>query len=54
MADLAEHESRSIRDYVNSQSPGDDPAELVQKVGSQRILGRAHDIYDVHCRSTRW
>ena len=54
MAGLADHEDRSIRDYVNSQSPAGDQAELVQKVGSQRVLGRMHDIYDVHCRSTRW
>jgi len=54
MADLAEHEERYVRDYVNTQSPADDQAELVQKVGTQRVLGRVHDIYDVHCTSTRW
>ena len=54
MAELTEHEKRYVSDYVNSQSPSDDPAELVQKVGSRRILGRMHDIYDVHAKSTRW
>jgi len=54
MAELPEHEERAIRDYVNSQSPNDDQAEVVQKVGSHRILGRVREIYDVHCKSTRW
>jgi hypothetical protein len=52
--DLPEHEERYIRDYVNSQSSDDDRAGLVQKIGSQRVLGRIHEIYDVHCTSTRW
>src|ERR1017187_2012309 len=54
MAELAEHEERSIREYVNTQSPDDDQAGLVQKVGSHRIMGRVHDIYDVHTKSKRW
>ena len=54
MTELPEHEERSIRDYVNSQSPDNDRAELVQKIGSQRIMGHVHDIYDVHTASTRW
>lgn len=54
MADLPEHEGRQIRDYVNGQSPPDDQARLVQKVGSQRIVGRVHEMYDVHCEASRW
>jgi hypothetical protein len=27
---------------------------LVQSVGTQRTLGRRHDLYDVHCERTRW
>ena len=54
MPELAEHEEHSIREYVNSQSPDDDQAKLVQKVGSHRIMGHVHDIYDVHTKSTRW
>ncbi|MBF4629589.1 hypothetical protein [Curtobacterium flaccumfaciens] len=54
MPDLAEHEERAIRDYVNSQSPQDDKAGLVQRVNSQRILGRVHEVFDVHCAKTRW
>lgn len=52
--EMSEVEERRIRDYVNTQSPPDDKAGLVQKVGSRRILGRARDIYDVHCEESRW
>src|SRR2546430_14381776 len=54
MADISEPEERSIRDYVNGQSPEDDQAVLVQRVGSRRILGRRRDLYDVHCVRSRW
>ena len=54
MPDLSEPDERFIRQYVESQSPADDPVTLVQSVGSQRILGRRHDLYDVHCEKTRW
>ncbi|WP_146165305.1 MULTISPECIES: hypothetical protein [Nocardia] len=53
MVDMSEAEERQIREYVNSQSR-DDEAELVQKIGSRRMLGRVHDIYDVHCKNSRW
>lgn len=51
---MSEAEERRIRDYVNSQSHANDRAGLVQKVGSRRILGRARNIYDVHCEESRW
>lgn len=54
MAELAEHEERAIRSYVDSQSPDDDKAELVQRVHSKRILGRTHEVFDVHCAKSRW
>lgn len=47
-------EARAIRDYVNLESPDDDQTTLVQKVRSHRILGRTHDVFDVHCTQTRW
>jgi hypothetical protein len=37
VADISEPEERSIRDYVNSQSPEDDQAELVQKVPTDAL-----------------
>ncbi len=54
MPDLPEHEERRVRDYVNSQSPPNDQATLVQKVGSKRILGRVYEMYDVYCEDSRW
>lgn len=54
MPDLSEPDERAIRQYVDSQSPADDKATLVQAVGSQRILGRRHELYDVHCEKSRW
>jgi hypothetical protein len=54
MLDLPDHEARRIRDYVNSQSPEYDRAGLVQKIRSRRIMGRVHDMYDVHCKQSRW
>jgi len=52
--DLSEPDERAIRRYVDSQSPADDKANLVQAVGSQRIVGRRHELYDVHCEKPRW
>ncbi len=52
--DLSEPDERSIRQYVESQSPKDDPVKLVQSVGSRRIMGRNHELYDVHCEKSRW
>jgi len=54
MPDISEPEERSIRDYVNSQSPEDNQAVLVQKVGSRRVLGHRRDLFDVHCAQSRW
>ena len=54
MPDLSEPDERSIRQYVERKSPADDPVTLVQSVGSQRILSRRHDLYDVHWGKTRW
>ncbi|WP_157103904.1 hypothetical protein [Nocardia harenae] len=50
---MSDAEERGIRDYVNGQSQEDEVA-LVQKVGARRILGRSHDLYDVHCKESRW
>lgn len=54
MPELAEHEERAVRDYVNSQSPADDQAGLVQRVHARRIMTRTHEVFDVHCEKTRW
>ena len=43
-----------IRSYVNGQSPPEDQTKLVQRVRSRRILGRVHEVFDVHCQESRW
>jgi hypothetical protein len=60
-AELPEHEERAIRQYVEGQNRNDeDPDDpdykvvLVQKVASRRLLGRDHEIYDVHTPTDRW
>jgi hypothetical protein len=47
------NEERHIREYVNSQSR-DDEVTLVQKIGTRKVLGRAHDLYDVRTKRGRW
>lgn len=54
MAELPEHEERAIRDYFNSQSYEDDQATIIQKVGTRRIMGRVHELYDVRSEQGRW
>lgn len=54
--ELPEHEERRVREYVNGQLRGyDDPVALVQKIGSRRMEGRLHPMYDVRTeRGARW
>lgn len=55
MAHLTEPEERRVREYVQSQlRDDDDPVTLVQKVGSRRVAGRSHAMYDVRSRKNRW
>jgi len=52
--DSPEHEHRQIVGYVLSQSP--DGVEVVnaEKVSSESVWGRRHDVWDVHCSDGRW
>jgi hypothetical protein len=55
MPDLPEHRVRYIRDYVDGQVRDDeDKVELVQQVGTRRILGRMYEMFDVQCQQSRW
>ncbi len=55
MADLPKHEERHVREYVEGQVRDKrDPVMLVQKVGSERVLGETHAMYDVQCKKSRW
>ena len=48
-----ERERQIIVDYMASQA-GDETVEHLEKVASERILGRRHDIWDVHTDVERW
>lgn len=55
MAQVAEHEDRSIRQYVESQLHDDeDGVTLVQRVGQERVAGTTFVTYDVHTVKGRW
>ncbi len=55
MPDLPEHRERYIRDYVDGQVRDDeDKVELVQQVGTRRILGHMYEMFDVQCQRSRW
>jgi hypothetical protein len=49
-----EHQKRAIREYVISQSPADTTISHLEKLASERVLGRKHDIWDVHASDGRW
>lgn len=54
MREMTKNEERYIREYVNSQSPAGDQVTLVQKIGTRKVLGRVHDLYDVRTERGRW
>jgi hypothetical protein len=48
-----EHQKRSIRQYFESQVD-DETIEHLEKVTSEHIFGRTHDVWDVHTDKDRW
>lgn len=55
MPKAAEHEDRSIRQYVLTQLHDDeDGVTLVQRVGQERVAGTTYTMYDVHTIKGRW
>jgi len=46
-------ELEGIRDYFDSQSPGD-PAVHLEKAATENVGGIVHDVWDVHTGSGRW
>ncbi|GLY19941.1 hypothetical protein Kisp01_69550 [Kineosporia sp. NBRC 101677] len=46
-------ERESIRNYFSWQMP-DDPVVHLEKVAIERVGSVLHDIWDVHCTSSRW
>jgi len=52
---VAEHEDRSIRQYVEGQlHDEEDGVTLVQRVGQERVAGTTYSMYDVHTIKGRW
>lgn len=47
-----EDEKREVREYFESQ--GDEEVVHLEKVHSEKVFGRCHDVWDVHTRSGRW
>jgi hypothetical protein len=52
VSELAEHDERHVRRYVQLETG--EPVTLVQQVDTRRVLGGTHDLYDVHCETSRW
>ncbi len=49
----AEHERQEIVDYIYMHVP-DETVEHLEKVASEKVLGRQIDIWDVHTNVERW
>jgi hypothetical protein len=51
-----EHEARHVREYFESQTPedADEVVEHIEKVASERVMGRDYDVFDVHTNKGRW
>jgi len=52
--DSPEYERRAIIDYYIGQSPPDAAVDHAEKIASERIYGRPHDVWDVHASDGRW
>jgi hypothetical protein len=53
MLDATEEEITHVKGYMASQAPDLDVIFL-QKMYSENVVGRIHDIWDVHCGKERW
>jgi hypothetical protein len=50
----SEKEAQDIKDYVEWQAHGEEKVLHAEKVASERIFGRQHDVWDVHTDKERW
>jgi hypothetical protein len=50
----SENDGQRIREYVEWQAHGDETVLHVEKVASERVLGREYDVWDVHTDKERW
>jgi len=49
----AEHEQRHVREYIECEAP-DEKVVHLEKVASERVFDRKHDVWDVHTDRARW
>lgn len=50
----SENQALEIKEYVEWQAHGEEKVLHVEKVASERIFGREHDVWDVHTDKERW
>ena len=50
----SEAEAQEIKDYVEWQAHRKEKVLHVEKVASERVFGRQHDVWDVHTDKKRW
>jgi len=50
----SEMEAEKIKEYVEWQAHGKEKVLHAEKVASERIFGRQHDVWDVHTDKERW
>ena len=50
----SDKEAQEIKEYVEWQAHGDEKVLHAEKVASERIFGRQHDVWDVHTDKERW
>jgi hypothetical protein len=50
----SDKETQEIKDYVEWQAHGEEKVLHAEKVASERIVGRQHDVWDVHTDKERW
>jgi hypothetical protein len=53
MEEMPQHRKKHIIDYMKSQAPDEEVTHL-EKVASERIYDRLHEVWDVHTDEGRW
>jgi hypothetical protein len=48
-----EHERHQVIEYLRTQAH-DETVEHAEKIASERVFGRVHDVWDVHTDTERW
>jgi hypothetical protein len=54
MREATANEERRVREYVNAESPEGDQVTFIQRLGTRKIVGRSHTMFDVRTKRSRW